>query len=95
MRRRSIIDRAMAKFIRLQNKFTRKLVAPFGRNVNPDRWIFIIGCFSSGTSLLANILASHREIGGLPNEGRYFADHLRYVAQFGLPRMWVSGLDRE
>lgn len=94
MNRRSIVDRATAKFIRLQAMVTRKFVVPFGRDLNPDRWIFVIGCFNSGTSLLADVLASHEGIGGLPNEGQYFADHLPYAAQFGWPRMWVQCLDQ-
>lgn len=94
MSQASIIDRATAKFIRLQARVTRKFVTPFGRDLDPDRWIFVIGCFNSGTSLLADILGSHSEIGGLPNEGQYFADHFPYAAQFGWPRMWVRCLDK-
>lgn len=94
MNRPSILDRAAAKFIRLQAKVTRKFVAPFGRDLNPHRWIFIIGCYNSGTSLLSNIFSRHEDVGGLPNEGMYFTDRLPYAAQFGWPRMWVRCLDR-
>lgn len=94
MSRPSILHRATAKLIRLQAKVTRKFVAPFGRDLSPERWIFIIGCYNSGTSLLAKILSSHEEIGGLPNEGQYFTDRLPYAGQFGWPRMWVRCLDR-
>ncbi len=37
----------------------RRLLAPFGRELAPERWIFVLGCYNSGTSLLAAMLASH------------------------------------
>lgn len=94
MQRPSIAYRATAKLIRLQAKVTSKFIAPFGRDLYPERWIFIMGCYNSGTSLLADILSYHPEIGGLPNEGQYFTDQLPIAGQFGWPRMWVRCLEK-
>lgn len=80
--------------MRLQSRITQKLFLPFGNVPQPDRWIFIIGCYNSGTSLLAKILAQHPLIAGLPNEGIYFTDRLPYPEKFGWPRMWMRCLDQ-
>lgn len=90
----SVIHRATTKLIRLQARVTRKLVVPFGHDLNPQRWIFVIGCYNSGTSLLADVLARHPDVGGLPGEGQYFTDHLPMAEQFGWPRLWARCLDQ-
>ncbi len=72
----------------------QRALLPFGRDLNPERWIFIIGCYNSGTTLLANILREHPQIGGLPTEGVYLSDVLPYPEQFGWPRNWSQCADR-
>jgi len=89
-----LLRRASAKITRLSSRLTQKLLLPFARELTPDRWIFILGCYNSGTSLLAKILSSHRLIGGLPDEGMYFTDVLPYPEQFGWPRMWIRCVDK-
>jgi len=90
----SLGRRGTAKLMRWQSRITQKLFLPFGHVLQPDRWIFIVGCYNSGTSLLAKILAQHPLIAGLPNEGIYFTDRLPYPEQFGWARMWVRCLDK-
>lgn len=80
--------------MRWQSRITQKLFLPFGYVPQPERWIFIVGCYNSGTSLLAKILAQHPLIAGLPNEGIYFTDRLPYPEKFGWARMWVRCLDK-
>ncbi len=63
------------------------------RSLTPDRWVFVIGCYNSGTTLLASILRQHPEMGGLPNEGAFLTDSLPYPEQKGWPRMWIKCLD--
>lgn len=72
----------------------QRALLPFGRDLSPDRWIFIVGCYNSGTTLLANILREHPEIGGLPTEGVYLSDVLPYPEQFGWPRNWSQCAER-
>ena len=90
----SILKRGTAKLVRWQARISQKIMLPFASIPNPDRWIFIIGCYNSGTSLLAKILASHPKIAGMPDEGIYFTDRLPYPEQFGWPRMWIRCVDR-
>lgn len=72
----------------------QRALLPFGRDLQPERWIFIVGCYNSGTTLLANILREHQQIGGLPTEGVYLSDVLPYPEQFGWPRNWSQCADR-
>jgi hypothetical protein len=55
----------------------------------PGKWVFIVGCYNSGTTLLHQLLSSHPEIGSMPNEGQFFSDVLPAGRQHGLPRLWA------
>ena len=72
----------------LMNKYIQRLLLPFGHDLKPDRWIFVIGCYNSATTLLSDILRAHPDIGGLPNEGAFLTDVLPYPELYGWPRMW-------
>jgi hypothetical protein len=89
----TIRQRVTAKLVRWQSRLSQKLLLPFARIPEPERWIFIVGCYNSGTSLLAKILSEHPQIAGLPDEGIYFTDALPYPEQFGWPRMWTQCLN--
>ena len=54
------------------------------------RWIFVVGCYNSGTTLLSKILEQHPKIAGLPDEGQFLTDHLVTPAAVGIPRLWVE-----
>jgi hypothetical protein len=58
----------------------------------PDKWVFIVGCYNSGTTLLAQLLGRHPDISGMPTEGHFVTDQFIKDFDIGLPRMWV---DRE
>lgn len=72
----------------LMNRSVQQVLLPFGHDLQPDRWIFVIGCYNSATTLLASILREHPEMEGLPNEGAFLTDVLPYPEKFGWPRMW-------
>lgn len=55
----------------------------------PRVWAFIVGCYNSGTTLLARMLASHPEIAVLPTEGQFLTDQFARDYELGVPRMWV------
>ena len=57
--------------------------------VRPQKWLFIVGCYNSGTELLENILGKHPDIAGLPAEGQFLTDQIVADYEIGLPRMWV------
>lgn len=77
----------------LMKKPVQRMLLPFGRDLKPDRWIFVIGCYNSATTLLASILRKHPCMGGLPNEGAFLTDALPYPETYGWPRMWIQCLD--
>jgi Sulfotransferase family len=56
---------------------------------HPEKWVFIVGCYNSGTTLLHNLLAEHPEIGSMPNEGQFYSAQLPRGADFNLPRLWA------
>jgi hypothetical protein len=77
----------------------QKMLTPFGKDLHPKRWIFIIGCYNSGTTLLERLLASHSNIGSLGFLGQYaegvdLADALPRPEDFQWPRMWCRCLDQ-
>jgi hypothetical protein len=68
----------------------QRLAASMASVPRPDKWIFIIGCYNSGTTLLARLLERHSEIQTLPGEGVVFSDVLTRPEEFGWPRLWFK-----
>ncbi len=56
----------------------------------PEKWVFLVGCYNSGTTLLAELLSQHPSISGLPTEGHFITDQFVKDYDVGLPRMWVG-----
>ncbi|MFB6271474.1 MAG: sulfotransferase [Salinibacter sp.] len=76
-----------------QRPDVQRALTPFGRSLEPERWIFVVGCYNSGTTLLANLLDAHPQIAGLPIEGVNLTDSLPRPEEFGWVRMWCRCLD--
>lgn len=55
----------------------------------PEKWVFLVGCYNSGTTLLHSLLASHPAIGSMPFEGQFHTDQLRLPQAEGLTRLWA------
>jgi hypothetical protein len=60
-----------------------------GPTPKPDKWVFIVGCYNSGTTLLHDLLASHPEVGSLSREGQYCTTELLIPRSVGLRRAWA------
>jgi len=60
---------------------------------NPKKWVFIVGCYNSGTSLLLKTLASHPTISSL-DEGASFTKQLITPEELGWTRMWSQVVDK-
>jgi len=71
----------------------RELRVTLTRPASPDRWLFLVGCYNSGTTLIADVLGEHPQIAALPDEGQYLTDQLLLDYKIGLPRMWVGRED--
>lgn len=77
-----------------QNSLVQKLLLPLGTELRPERWIFVVGCYNSGTTVLSRILACHPEVAGLPDEGVFYTDALPYPEQYGWTRLWYRCYDQ-
>lgn len=64
-----------------------------GKNLEGKKWIFIVGCYNSGTTLLDNILAGHPMVSGLPDEGVMLTNQLKRPEDFNWRRMWYQCID--
>ncbi len=56
----------------------------------PRKWLFLVGCYNSGTTLLASLLSRHPDISGLTTEGHFITDQFVKDYEVGLPRMWAG-----
>ena len=70
------------------NPLWAEMMALTGKSMANKRWVFVVGCYNSGTTLLDQILASHPEIAGLPDEGVMLTDQLVRPEDFGWRRLW-------
>ncbi len=78
----------------MRSRFGQAYGALRGRDLQPERWIFIIGCYNSGTTLLKDLLAEHPAIGVLAGEGVKFSDALPRPEDAGWQRMWCECLSQ-
>lgn len=68
---------AEESFVRLyDNLAARRFITTFASPKEPKQWVFLVGCYNSGTTLLQNILGSHPDISALPREGVRFTKAL-------------------
>lgn len=81
-------------FIGFRRKINITLNGWFGPIPRPQKWVFIVGCYNSGTTLIHDLLANHPDIGSMPDEGQYYTDQLLLPKSVGLPRLWAIEPDR-
>ena len=68
------------------NREIRIALTPVPKN---RKWVFLVGCYNSGTTLLSELLGLHPSISALPTEGHFITDQFVQDYMIGLPRMWV------
>ena len=66
------------------------LFSLFGKELQPQKWVFIVGCYNSGTTLLAEIFEKHPQLAVLPDEGVMLTDQLPRPEDYGWRRMWCE-----
>ena len=71
----------------------RELRVSLTRVPNPEKWVFVVGCYNSGTTLLAEVIGAHPLISALPTEGQFLTDQFAADHELGLGRMWVKRED--
>ncbi len=67
----------------------REIKLAFTPIVQPGKWVFIVGCYNSGTELLSSLLGSHSSVAALPHEGQFLTRQFKPDYELGLPRMWA------
>lgn len=78
---------------KLLNRFARsrlgkRVLAKVGRSIDDKQWVFILGCYNSGTTLLQRLMQSHPDIAVMPAEGVAFTDVIVRPEEYGWTRMW-------
>ena len=73
-----------------EKPFLRLIIRSFFSKKIPKKWVFLVGCYNSGTTVTQRLLKSHPEISGLPVEGMLFTSHLPYPCEIGWKRLWIK-----
>lgn len=89
--KKSLKHRLTARF--KDNFLWSKIQLLTGRKLENKKWVFIVGCYNSGTTLLDNILAGHPQISGLPDEGVMLTNQLKRPEDYNWRRMWYQCTD--
>jgi hypothetical protein len=80
------------KFLWMWNRF--KYPEIYHKYADARKWVFIMGCTNSGTSLLHQLLAPHPDISTMPLEGQFLSSVLTHPDFKGYPRIWTEQLDQ-
>lgn len=67
---------------------TRRMIGPLLPVRLPGKWLFLVGCYNSGTTLLQKVMSSHPAISGLPREGVRFTATLSNLEENGHHMIW-------
>ncbi len=78
----------------LKKRWLQRASGRWAAPVTPNRWIFIVGCYNSGTTLLRDLLGRHPQISSLPSEGVRLTDGLPRPEDFGWQRLWCRCIDQ-
>ncbi len=68
----------------------RRLVRPWVHPRRPEKWLFVVGCYNSGTTLTQQILSAHPDVKTLPWEGSLITSALPDPEDLGWTRMWIQ-----
>jgi Sulfotransferase family len=66
----------------------KKGLLPFIPAPSGATYVFVLGCYNSGTTLLDNILGAHSEISNLPTEGVALSYQYTGPEHYSWPRLW-------
>jgi len=71
--------------------------AQFWRKITPvpapEKWVFVVGCYNSGTTILLKMLAQHPRVSIL-DEGVFRTNKLITPEELGWTRMWHKVVDQ-
>jgi hypothetical protein len=85
---RGFIREAAVKIWR--RRWIRRLVRPVFKGREPEKWLFLCGCYNSGTTILRTLIEAHPEIAAIPHEGAYLTDAFPDLELGGWRRMMYA-----
>ncbi|MGD8633960.1 MAG: sulfotransferase [Anaerolineales bacterium] len=71
------------------NKAKRRYAGRFGKLPCGKKWVFIVSCTNSGSTVLHELLAAQPEIASMRFEGQNYQDQLPRPAEEGTYRLWA------
>jgi hypothetical protein len=72
----------------------RRAVRPLVRVPRDRRWVFVLGCYDGGTTLLHDLIARSADCARLPGEGVFLTSELVAPEALGWTRMWWNVRDQ-
>jgi len=72
----------------------RGFIRPFIPIRHPQKWLFLVGCFNSGTTILRKLVESHPEISSFSREGAKLTNAFPDLETGGWPRMMYVNRDK-
>ena len=72
----------------IRSRTAQPILSRFGPSGEHKLWIFILGNYNSGTTLLYELLRKQTGISSLPWEGSRLTHHFTDPNDYGWPRMW-------
>jgi hypothetical protein len=86
---------AIMAFLRTayQREWVRRWVRPCVRPLRPQKWVFLVGCYNSGTTITQDLIAAHPDVATLPWEGALITSVLPNPEDLGWTRMWLHCQD--
>lgn len=88
-----ILERSFVKLY-YRIGYLRTLLTSFVEVPQDAVWVFIVGCYNSGTTLLNEILGQHPEIAILPDEGVWLTNILSKPEDYSWGRLWCGCKDQ-
>src|SRR5690606_5918555 len=71
-----------------------RVFGPFLRPREPETWVFMGGCYNSGTTILREMIGAHPAVASLPREGVELTDAFPVLEADGWVRMWFRNADK-
>ncbi|MBU2167325.1 MAG: sulfotransferase [Alphaproteobacteria bacterium] len=71
-----------------------RVIGPLMKPREPESWVFMGGCYNSGTTILREMIGAHPEVASLPREGVEMTDAFPDLEADGWVRMWFRDAAR-
>ena len=71
-----------------------RIISPFFHAREPKTWVFMGGCYNSGTTILREMIGAHPDVASLPREGVEMTDVFPNLEVDGWVRMWYRNADK-